>query len=109
MPDLLVCTIEVFFLERHSQVSTKIFSLCECPWYPSLPLIHPSSLSLSQIHTHSHPLCFSLTTELRHRIAELEALLAFERERQRILLSELQTAHHHELLLQAQVLISTDT
>jgi hypothetical protein len=48
-------------------------------------------------------------TELRHRIAELEALLAFERERQRILLSELQTAHHHELLLQAQVTVLTDT
>jgi hypothetical protein len=40
---------------------------------------------------------------LKHRVRSLEFDLEFERERQALLMAELQNAHHHELLLQAQL------
>ena len=44
-----------------------------------------------------------VVTVLKHRVRSLEFDLEFERERQALLIAELQNAHHHELLLQAQL------
>ncbi len=44
-----------------------------------------------------------VVTVLKHRVRSLEFDLEFEREHQALLMAELQNAHHHELLLQAQL------